>query len=329
MTDQSPSELERDAERVRAEIAATADQLKDKMSPGQLMDEITSYFKDGDTNQMLSNLKHQVRDNPLALAVIGGGLAWLMMGSGPSTGTGPSLRQNPLAGHGPHSRPLAGSNTYRGMPSGAESAAASHGSSASVESSTLVKGLGDVKDAAGSVAEKVSDAAGSASDSISAALHDVRDTLGGGTDYVAQAGADLGARAKTTFLDALEREPLVIGALGVAVGAAIGAMLPVTKAEQEYLGTASAKAREGAETALAQSIDKAKDVAGGVYNAARDEADRQGLTPGSKPIAEKLATVAKAAGAELKAAAESSISEAKDAADQKTDKLSSESKRAT
>jgi hypothetical protein len=86
MSEQSTFKLERDAERVRAEIADTAEHLKDKMSPGQLMDEVVNYFKDGDTNQLLTNLKDQVRDNPLALAMVGSGLAWLMMGSGPAHG---------------------------------------------------------------------------------------------------------------------------------------------------------------------------------------------------------------------------------------------------
>src|SRR5690606_18692528 len=112
---------------------------------------------------MLNNFKHQVRDNPLALAVIGGGLAWLMMGSGPSTGTGTSPRPNPVAGAEPRSRTLAGSNTYGGVSSEAGSTV-SHGSSPSSVGSTLSKGVTGVKDTAGSVAGKVSDAAGSASD---------------------------------------------------------------------------------------------------------------------------------------------------------------------
>src|SRR5690606_29058172 len=82
MTDRSPSELEREAEQVRAEISETTRQLRDKMSPGQLMDEALGYFKEGDAQRFLTNLKDQVRDNPLALALIGGGVAWLMSGSG-------------------------------------------------------------------------------------------------------------------------------------------------------------------------------------------------------------------------------------------------------
>ena len=52
------------------------------MSPGQLMDEVLNQFRGGDGSQMLANLQSQARDNPMALALVGSGLAWLMMGSG-------------------------------------------------------------------------------------------------------------------------------------------------------------------------------------------------------------------------------------------------------
>jgi hypothetical protein len=93
----------------------------------------------------------------------------------------------------------------------------------------------------------------------------------------------------------------------VAVGAAIGAMLPSTRLEEEYLGSASAKVRKEAETVLAEGVGKAKNVASDVYEAAREEADRQGLTPGDKPVAQKVAEVARAAGSELKTAGDETI----------------------
>jgi len=299
MSEQSTSELERDAERVRAQIADTAEHLKDKMSPGQLMDEVVNYFKDGgDSSQFLGNLKDQVRDNPLALALVGSGLAWLMMDASPAGTTGLASR-NPLAGDGSNMRPLAGSNTYGGPPG--NSSSASDGS-----------GLGQ---SAAALGDRVADMAGSAAETATRTLHDLRDTAKDSLGQASQAGSAAADRAKSTFLDALDREPLVLGALGVAVGAAIGAMLPPTKIEQDYLGDASSKIREGAEELVAGGIDKVKDVASDVYSAARDEADNQGLMPHGKPIAEKLAEVARAAGAEIKTAASDTVAEAEAAAD--------------
>lgn len=339
MTDErSPNDLERDAERVRAQIADTTEHLKDKMSPGQLMDEVVNYFKDGDTNQLVTNLKHQVRDNPLALALVGGGLAWLMMGSGSSTHKTATRRAESLAASRPPTRPLGGTYGAGGYGAAASSASPSTGSAHTASTShtsgssshgigsTISKGASGLKDTAGSAAGKVSgaassaaDAASSAADSVSRTMHDLRDEAGNYMEHASEAGRDMAGRAKSTFLDALEREPLVIGALGVAVGAAIGAMLPATRTEQDYLGPVSAQARQSAESAVTEGIDKAKHVASEVYSAARDEADKQGLMPGDKPLAEKVSNVAKAAGNELKSAADQSMNEAERKVDRATD----------
>ncbi|TJW72018.1 MAG: hypothetical protein E5X43_32655, partial [Mesorhizobium sp.] len=84
MSDKSAAELERDADIARAKVADTADSIRSKMTPGQLIDEFTGMLAGGEGSAMLGNLKSQVRDNPLPLALIGAGLAWLMLGNGPS-----------------------------------------------------------------------------------------------------------------------------------------------------------------------------------------------------------------------------------------------------
>ena len=95
-----PAELEREAEAARARLSDTADQIRARMSPGQLMDEVLNQFRGGDGSQMLANLRDQARDNPMALALVGSGLAWLMMGSGPQTQIGrrPRPPRRPMPG---------------------------------------------------------------------------------------------------------------------------------------------------------------------------------------------------------------------------------------
>ena len=85
------AELEREAEAARARLSDTADQIRARMSPGQMMDEVLNQFRGGDGSQMLANLRGQARDNPMALALVGSGLAWLMMGSGGETQARPQL----------------------------------------------------------------------------------------------------------------------------------------------------------------------------------------------------------------------------------------------
>lgn len=317
MTEHSPSELERDAERVRAEIADTAEQIKDKMSPGQLIDEVVNYFKDGDTNQLLNNLKLQVRDNPLALALVGSGVAWLMMGSGPSAEKGRTWAQSQRPARNGNARQPPMSSNRGANPT-------ITASDPSGEQSLIGDGASKVSEAVGGAMRSVGEGVSAATDFVSGTVHDIRDATRESVTSAAETGADVGSRAKSTFLDALEREPLVIGALGVAVGAAIGAMLPATRTEQEYLGAASSEAREMAANALSEGLDKATHVAKGVYSAARDEADRQNAS--GKSTAEKVASVANAAGSELKAAADRSLAEADKMMDRASDPLSTNPK---
>lgn len=327
----SPSQLERDAERVRSEIADTAEQLREKMTPGQLMDQMVDYLKDGDANRLLVNLKHQVRDNPLALALVGGGLAWLMMGSGPSHSVQASHPRRPNGGIRTEPGTAATTRPSMGTATAPAGPATSKHSSTGQVAGAFAGGVSGAREAVSSASDKVKgaaesahEAADSARDAMNRGMHDLRDYAADGISELEHAGAQMAERARAGFADALEREPLVIGALGVAVGAAIGAMLPPTRAEREYLGPAAARAREGAEAALHEGTDRAKHAASDAYAAAREEADRQGLVPHGKPLAEKAADVARAAGRELKSAAGKSMHDLEDKADATTNRVSAE-----
>ena len=91
MSDQSTAELEREADIARAKVSETAELIKAKMTPGQLIDDFTSVFSGGDGSAALQNLKVQIRDNPLPLALVGAGLAWLMLGQGTSSNATASI----------------------------------------------------------------------------------------------------------------------------------------------------------------------------------------------------------------------------------------------
>src|SRR5690606_2996711 len=73
--------------------------------------------------------------------------------------------------------------------------------------------------------------AGSAADSASHLSHRTAEAAW----HVSDRARHAGSRAQRMFSDTLDQEPLILGALGVAVGAAIGAMLPTTRFEEEYV----------------------------------------------------------------------------------------------
>ena len=74
------AEIELEVEATRGNLDRTVEALKGKMSPGQLVDEVSTLMGSGG-RQVLSRLGEQARENPMPLAVMGVGLAWLMMGN--------------------------------------------------------------------------------------------------------------------------------------------------------------------------------------------------------------------------------------------------------
>lgn len=75
----SPEEIERDIERERAGLTDTLDDLQNKFSVEEISRQVTDQFREhgGDIGRSVSDA---VKRNPVALALTGVGLAWLMLG---------------------------------------------------------------------------------------------------------------------------------------------------------------------------------------------------------------------------------------------------------
>ena len=76
----------------------------------------------------------------------------------------------------------------------------------------------------------------------------------------------------------LDEQPLIIAALGVAVGAAIGAALPQTRVENEWVGESSTSVRRAATEAARQEIDELSDVVGRTAQNLKQAAADRGLS---------------------------------------------------
>src|ERR1044071_5264728 len=63
------AQLERETEQTRARVEQTLDELRARMSPGQLLDQATGYFRTGGGRVFVDNLRHQVVDNPLPVTL--------------------------------------------------------------------------------------------------------------------------------------------------------------------------------------------------------------------------------------------------------------------
>lgn len=115
-------------------------------------------------------------------------------------------------------------------------------------------------------------------------------------------------RARSGFSRMLEERPLVVGAIALAIGAALGALLPPTRREDEWLGETRDGLKDRAVSAGRAEIAKAERVAGRAMDTARDEAQREHLTP--EGMREDLSGM----GREAKQAAEAKLGETRDKA---------------
>jgi hypothetical protein len=73
----SSAALEREVAAQRSRVEDTIGELQQRLSPGQIVDELLSYAKDGG-GQFVGNLGHTVTANPLPAALLGVSLVWLM-----------------------------------------------------------------------------------------------------------------------------------------------------------------------------------------------------------------------------------------------------------
>ena len=71
--------IERDLAATRAQLDGTIDALQQKLSPGELMSQAVTYFKEGSGMDLSHNIGRSLRDNPVPVALIGLGLGWLVV----------------------------------------------------------------------------------------------------------------------------------------------------------------------------------------------------------------------------------------------------------
>lgn len=257
----SSEDIEREVVAARDDLDRTVEALKDKMSPGQLIDELSRTFKGGGAGELMGNLGVQVRENPMALAMIGAGMAWLMMGKNDrvTTDAAASVYQT---------------NTDLGV--------------APASGSTTASATADLADAVGHLKAKVGDAASG-----------VRDAASGAADHAAQGLHDLGAQAGSagrkaarSFEDILKQEPLIVGALGLAAGVALGAAFPSTELEDRTFGAARDNLLDAGEKKLAAAGQALNASGHAAFEAVKGEADRQGLAgEGQATLVEKAESV--------------------------------------
>jgi ElaB/YqjD/DUF883 family membrane-anchored ribosome-binding protein len=107
----------------------------------------------------------------------------------------------------------------------------------------------------------VGDAAGSAFESVTGAVSNVYSGAGEVAQRAYSRVGDFGSVASEKYDEYLEENPLALGALAVAVGAAVGFAIPSTRYEGQLMGEARENLVQRAQEAAGSLVDKAKQVA--------------------------------------------------------------------
>lgn len=215
------AQLELEAEETRSQIAETLDELRDRMTPGQIVDQVLDYMRDSGGGMFMHNFRQQVVANPIPVTLVGAGIAWLAIAS----------RRR---GNGGIDRTAAAVRDTTSDWAGQTGAAASRLGDRANDAGARIKGRADA------AASALNDAASSAYDTVARGSRRGADLLGSTAATV----RDNVASGGRTLTDLVKDQPLVVAGLGLALGALLGAVLPGTEAEDRLMGDASDAAKD-------------------------------------------------------------------------------------
>ena len=241
----------------------------------------------GSQGNFIDGLTAAARENPLAAALIGGGALWLLIGS--------NRLKNAASSVATAAEPLAdlGARAQRSAASGWEDAYGSMRKNASRMQDEASHGVN----------EAVQKARTAASDAMSGAAETMTDRfdegIAGAREMFDRVGRALPRKetfmqAQSSLSDLLERQPLVLGAVGLAIGATVAGALAKSSLEDEWVGglsdglKADLKERAGA---VSQSVREASDTlkaefadAGAEYVDRVQQAGRDALDAGREKL---------------------------------------------
>jgi ElaB/YqjD/DUF883 family membrane-anchored ribosome-binding protein len=112
----------------------------------------------------------------------------------------------------------------------------------------------------GSSMDSMKDRASGAMQSASEGMTSAKHRLSGTMSSVADTTRQQYQRARGSIDYLVNEQPLMLGAIGLAIGAALGAAAPRTRKEEELMGEASRNLTEKAKEMGSQQVEKAKEA---------------------------------------------------------------------
>ena len=265
----SSAEVEREIARTRGELATTVDALEYKLTnltARHIVEKGFDMIKDSLNNSDAFNRGLDVvRANPIPIALIGIGAAWL---AASSTGIVDRISDD--------ARVRAARRRVADMASDIGNRAGSVASDVAgrigISGSGPDRPLGqtgnaivdeDAREGSSGWVHQMTGMAQGAMRSVrdSALVNRVGGYAGNGADRLAD-----------QLSDAFDRNPLIVGAVGLMAGALIAALLPSTPMEDELLGSTRDQLWQKAETAGQEAITRVRDAATHAIDSATDAA---------------------------------------------------------
>jgi hypothetical protein len=267
----------------------------------QLMEKSSGFARD---------LGDAARENPLSAALIGMGVLWMFGGGAAGLARRVGVDRVDVSGtawDAARSMRNAGSAVGESMRNAAHSvrdAGTAVGNSVATSMQNASAALGE---SVSSTGRKMQGGAAATLDQATRFGQGQRETV---AEYarsvpeyarsLPESGGQMVQTLRSNLADLFRAQPLALGAIGLAIGAGIAAAVPSTKMEAEYFGETSDAAQEKAKQFVTEQTSRAKDAAEKAFNAATEEAERQGLTlQGAKSaagqVSDKVSRVAQAA----------------------------------
>jgi hypothetical protein len=301
--------IERDLDQTRSRLGSHLGELQDRLSPGQVLDDLMGYFRGSEGAEFGRSLLENVRGNPMPAAVSAIGLTWLMasnprQGQAVATSTAGMPNRLPIYGHDDHHATMARlTSVEQSLPR--DAAEPDHAYSARLDTARgQAIGLArHSEESTDSFGERVRHAMAAIQDAVSAKAHDVQDRASASAGATSDALAGFGAAAKGSIQDAaaytgnllstggrsagqaggnlmaaITESPVLLGALGMAAGALLGALLPHSEQEEAALGGIARQARDTVSNLAREGMDRGSRVVTAVSEKARDGVQGQGLT---------------------------------------------------
>lgn len=254
------------------------------------------------SSDFIGSLDSAIRENPIPAALVGLGILWLFAGGRNVVLGGAS--QAVLGGIG-HATKGAGSAAYRSAR--AATVGVADGVKAVAESASEVGGqvtetVRNAADTIGSAFSRADEIVGEASaQATSSRLGESRDPGERLQSIAHPNGAASSFRgAQAAIEDLFARQPLVLGAVGIAIGAAIAGSLPLSESENRLMGDSADAVKDQAVKLWDETKRRGSELASKGLN----EVEAQGLTPeatanAARRVATKIAGFAEKAGSDI------------------------------